>query len=55
MDKYLHVETVPKTPRWRNVVRTLDFVLKHTSEQSPHYQSVNASLKLTHLSALSPK
>ncbi|WP_102505036.1 HAMP domain-containing protein [Salinivibrio kushneri] len=40
LDKYLHVETVPKTPRWRNVVRTLDFVLKHTSEQSPHYQSL---------------
>ncbi|WP_108743525.1 hypothetical protein [Salinivibrio sp. IB282] len=40
LDKYLHVETVHKTPRWRNVVRTLDFVLKHTSEQSPHYQSL---------------
>ncbi|MPX91323.1 HAMP domain-containing protein [Salinivibrio sp. VYel1] len=49
LDKYLHVETVPKTPRWRNVVRTLDFVLKHTSEQSPHYQALKqAQLDIQH-------
>lgn len=38
LDKYLHLETVPKTPRWRNVVRSLDFVLQHTDRQSPYYQ-----------------
>lgn len=27
LDKYLHVETVPKSPRWRSVISTIDFVL----------------------------
>ncbi|WP_175566341.1 HAMP domain-containing protein [Salinivibrio sp. ES.052] len=38
LDKYLHLETVPKTPRWRNVVRSLDFVIQHTEKLSPYYQ-----------------
>ncbi|MGF1699739.1 response regulator [Photobacterium makurazakiensis] len=27
LDKYLHLETLPKTPRWRTVLSTIDFVL----------------------------
>lgn len=28
LDKYLHLETLPKTPRWRTVLSTVDFVLE---------------------------
>lgn len=28
LDKYLHISTLPKKPRWREVVRTANFVLK---------------------------
>lgn len=29
LDKYLRVETLPKTPRWRTVLKTIDYVLEH--------------------------
>ena len=29
LDKYLNVKSLPKKPRWRQVVRTIHFVLKH--------------------------
>ncbi|WP_188009068.1 hybrid sensor histidine kinase/response regulator [Grimontia hollisae] len=34
LDKYLHVETVPKSPRWRTVISTIDFVLERCSDKS---------------------
>ncbi|WP_428771375.1 response regulator [Vibrio sp.] len=35
LDKYLRVETLPKTPRWRTVLSSLDYILDHCNEQSP--------------------
>ncbi|HCV4053941.1 TPA: hypothetical protein OVS70_004599, partial [Shigella sonnei] len=34
MDKYLQIETLPKTPRWRTVMSTLDFVLQQARKRS---------------------
>ncbi len=34
LDKYMHVETLPKTPRWRTVISSIDFILSHCSENS---------------------
>ncbi|WP_232012589.1 response regulator [Vibrio aphrogenes] len=31
LDKYLRIETLPKTPRWRTVLNTIDYILEHTS------------------------
>ncbi|MEZ9303066.1 response regulator [Vibrio breoganii] len=31
LDKYLRVETLPKTPRWRTVLNSLDFILAHSN------------------------
>ncbi len=35
LDKYLHTETVPKTPRWRTVINTIDFVLERCQDDNP--------------------
>ncbi|MFB9135947.1 response regulator [Vibrio olivae] len=35
LDKYLRIETLPKTPRWRTVLNSLDYILEHCQEQSP--------------------
>jgi two-component system sensor histidine kinase ChiS len=35
LDKYLRVETLPKTPRWRTVLSSLEFILEHCKEQTP--------------------
>ena len=35
LDKYLRIETLPKTPRWRTVLSSLDYILEHCQEQSP--------------------
>ncbi|WP_407332179.1 response regulator [Enterovibrio sp. 27052020O] len=40
LDKYLHVETVPKSPRWRTVINTIDFVLERCSDDSKERQEV---------------
>lgn len=32
LDKYLRVETLPKTPRWRTVLNSLDYILEHHQE-----------------------
>lgn len=34
LDKYLHRETVPKSPRWRTVISTIDFVLTKSSQET---------------------
>ncbi|MDE1242025.1 response regulator [Vibrio aestuarianus] len=35
LDKYLRIETLPKTPRWRTVLNSLDYILDHCQEQGP--------------------
>ncbi|MDO6704839.1 response regulator [Photobacterium sp. 1_MG-2023] len=40
LDKYLHVETLPKTPRWRTVISTLDFVLARCPKASPEREQM---------------
>lgn len=35
LDKYLRIETLPKTPRWRTVLNSLDYILEHCQEQGP--------------------
>ena len=35
LDKYLLVETLPRNPRWRDVVRTAEYVLRHSNESAP--------------------
>ncbi|MEI9983657.1 MAG: hypothetical protein WDN69_10905 [Aliidongia sp.] len=32
LDKYLLVETLPRNPRWRDVVRTAEYVLRNAAE-----------------------
>ncbi len=34
LDKYLHLESLPKTPRWRNVLSSLDYILAHGSKET---------------------
>ena len=50
LDKYLRVETLPKTPRWRTVLSSLEYILEHCKEMSPertHIESLRD--KLQHL------
>ncbi|MDD9158116.1 response regulator [Aliivibrio sp. S4TY2] len=34
LDKYLRVETLPKTPRWRTVISTLEYILTHCEQHN---------------------
>ena len=50
LDKYLHLETLPKTPRWRTVINTIDFVLDRCNEPSSERHDVKAMRdKLQHI------
>ncbi len=50
LDKYLRVETLPKTPRWRTVLSSLEYILEHCNEQSPERTHIEAlKNKLQHL------
>ncbi len=50
LDKYLRIETLPKTPRWRTVLSTLDYILDHCKEQSPERSHIEMLRdKLQHL------
>ncbi|MGF1764164.1 response regulator [Aliivibrio kagoshimensis] len=40
LDKYLRVETLPKTPRWRTVLNTIDYVLEHCQSPTASRQRV---------------
>lgn len=40
LDKYLRIETLPKTPRWRTVLNTIDYILQHTSSETPQRQQL---------------
>ncbi|MGF1753562.1 response regulator [Vibrio makurazakiensis] len=42
LDKYLRVETLPKTPRWRTVLNSIEFILEHCKEQSPERSHIEA-------------
>ncbi|PST89935.1 HAMP domain-containing protein [Photobacterium jeanii] len=50
LDKYLHVETLPKTPRWRTVLSTINFVIDRCGEH-PHQQQnlIDMRDRLQHL------
>ncbi|WP_159739330.1 response regulator [Vibrio atypicus] len=50
LDKYLRMETLPKTPRWRTVLSSLDYILEHCNEQSPQRTHIEGLRnKLQHL------
>jgi two-component system sensor histidine kinase ChiS len=34
LDKYLRVETLPKTPRWRTVISSIEYILDHCNDSS---------------------
>lgn len=38
LDKYLRVETLPKTPRWRTVLNTIDYILENSSDNTAQRQ-----------------
>ncbi|WP_028023908.1 hybrid sensor histidine kinase/response regulator [Enterovibrio calviensis] len=40
LDKYLHAETVPKSPRWRTVINTIDFVLDRCGDETKERHEV---------------
>ncbi len=42
LDKYLHIDTMPKSPRWRTILNTLDFVLERSTQPSPERQKIEA-------------
>ncbi|MBB6254129.1 hypothetical protein [Nitrospirillum iridis] len=44
LDKYLLVETLPRNPRWRDVVRTAEFVLRHCPENGAERDGVREAL-----------
>lgn len=52
LDKYLRIETLPKTPRWRTVLNSLDYILEHCASETPQRQHIIALRdKLQHLIA----
>ncbi|KPA53065.1 histidine kinase [Photobacterium leiognathi subsp. mandapamensis] len=40
LDKYLHIETLPKTPRWRTVINTMDYVLERCHQPTAARQEL---------------
>ncbi len=42
LDKYLRVETLPKTPRWRTVLSSLEFILEHHQEPGAERSHIEA-------------
>ncbi|MGF1727722.1 response regulator [Photobacterium nomapromontoriensis] len=40
LDKYLHLETLPKTPRWRTVISTIDFVLERSHSATKEHSQL---------------
>ncbi|MCP5077424.1 MAG: response regulator, partial [Psychromonas sp.] len=41
LDKYLHLETLPKTPRWRTVLSTIDYVLSHCDSETKQREKID--------------
>jgi hypothetical protein len=44
LDKYLLVETLPRNPRWRDVVRTAEYVLRHCPQPGLERDGLVAAL-----------
>lgn len=44
LDKYLLVETLPRNPRWRDVVRTAEYVLRHCGEPQGERETLSVAL-----------
>lgn len=44
LDKYLLVETLPRNPRWRDVVRTAEYVLRHCGEPPAERDALSVAL-----------
>jgi two-component system sensor histidine kinase ChiS len=42
LDKYLQLETLPKTPRWRTVINTMDYVLERCPQSNTARQELVA-------------
>ncbi|BBM63883.1 histidine kinase [Vibrio alfacsensis] len=42
LDKYMRIETLPKTPRWRTVLSSIEFILEHCKDQSPERAHIEA-------------
>lgn len=40
LDKYLHIETLPKTPRWRTVLSTIDYVLANCDSENKQREKI---------------
>ncbi|SMY37260.1 Sensor histidine kinase TmoS [Photobacterium malacitanum] len=40
LDKYLQLETLPKTPRWRTVINTIDYVLERCPQSNTARQEL---------------
>lgn len=50
LDKYLRIETLPKTPRWRTVLNSLEYILSHCSAMTPQRSKIEELRdKLQHL------
>lgn len=43
LDKYLNLDTLPKAPRWKTVVASAEYVLKHCSLNEVQHQSLHQS------------
>ncbi len=44
LDKYLDIDKLPKNPRWKDVMKTADFVLKKSSKTLQSHKALNRSL-----------
>lgn len=44
LDKYLLVETLPRNPRWRDVVRTAEYVMRHCGEPPTEREALSVAL-----------
>jgi hypothetical protein len=44
LDKYLLVETLPRNPRWRDVVRTAEYVLRNAADPIPERDALAQAL-----------
>lgn len=42
LDKYMRIETLPKTPRWRTVLSSIEFILTHCKDRSPERAYIEA-------------
>lgn len=50
LDKYLRPETLPKTPRWRTILNSLDYILEHCNEHNQQREHIEELRdKLQHL------